>query len=215
MKKLMQLVLTFVILLGLYQGYKIVTFDPSNDLYTLDPNLYQHIQLTTVGYLPLDEIAPEFLEMVVLVEDKRFYKHFGFDPIAIFNAMMRNVEEKSLFAGGSTLSQQLAKNLFYTREKTIERKLYELWTAITLERYFGKDQILEMYVNIIFYGSDANGIAAAARTYFDKRPSELTEEESALLVGLLPAPSVYNPFVNPEIAAKRQAMVLEIYRNQK
>lgn len=214
MKKFFSLIIIIALVFGAYFVLKVVSFDPSNDTYTLSTELYQQVKAQNPNYLTLDQVSPDFLEILVYIEDKRFYKHFGFDLISIAKAVKRNVAAKTFEAGGSTLSQQLAKNLFYSREKTLERKAYELWTAIELERLFTKDQILEMYINVIYYGSDAYGISSASKVYFDKTPDGLTIEESAMLVGIIPAPSLYNPITNSELASQRQAQVLKTFKNR-
>lgn len=185
--------------------------DPSNDLYILDKTLYHQVG-SQEHYTQLEDVSPCFLELVVLSEDKRFYKHFGFDIIRTAGVAIDNIKSGQLQAGGSTITQQLAKNLFYSREQTLTRKIFELGTAFRIETYFNKNQILEMYINVIYYGSDAWGIEQAAKVYFDKSAKDLTIEESAVLVGLLPAPSLYNPKENPEIAQQRAEKVLALYR---
>lgn len=212
MKKLFNFIIIALLVFGAYYAYKIVSFDPSNEMYTLGPELYEQVKAQNTGYASLDQVSPDFLEILVYIEDKRFYKHFGFDVISIAKAVKRNIAAKTFEAGGSTLSQQLAKNLFYSREKTLERKAYELWTAIELEKLFTKDQILEMYINVIYYGSDAYGITSAAKVYYDKAPGALTQEEAAMLVGIIPAPSLYNPITDAELAADRQAQVLKTFK---
>lgn len=210
-KRLIRFIVILGLVFGTFFAFQVITFDPSNTQYTLGPELLEQVRSQTPNYVALKELPEHFYTALVAVEDKRFYRHYGFDLISITKALQRNLVEKSYAAGGSTITQQLAKNLFYTQEKRLSRKIYELWTAIQLERLFSKDEILEMYINIIYYGQDAYGVAQAARVYFDKPASQLTLEESALLVGILPAPSVYNPIVNPDLAKERQNNVLWVY----
>lgn len=213
-KNLMRFALVLVVVFGSFFAIQVVTHDPSNEQYTLGPELLGQIKAQQPQYLTLREMPEHFPKMLVAVEDKRFYRHYGFDLISIVKAVKRNVAEGGYAAGGSTITQQLAKNLFYSHEKLLSRKVYELWTAIQLERLFSKDEILEMYINVIYYGQDAYGLSAAAKTYFNKAAKDLTLEESAMLVGILPAPSVYNPVANPDLAKERQNNVLWIYDNQ-
>jgi membrane peptidoglycan carboxypeptidase len=213
MKKLIRLVLFIVLCVLLFVGYKVTTFDPSNDNYTLSGKLYEQVS-SLEGYTRLEDVSDDFIEMLVIVEDQRFYSHGGFDGLAIAQALVRNIKAGELEAGGSTITQQLAKNLFYTQEQSLKRKVYELWTAIELEKLFSKEEIIEMYINIIYYGSDSHGIKKACSTYFNKMPSEITKKEAAVLVGLLPAPSVYNPIANPEISASRAKLVLELVQEE-
>ena len=211
LKKLMSFTLVLCVVFGSFFAYQVITFDPSNANYTLGPELLNQVREEQPQYTRLREMPEHFYTMVVAVEDKRFYRHFGYDLISIAKAVKRNVAEGAYAAGGSTITQQLAKNLFYSKEKRLSRKIYELWTSIQLERLFTKEEILEMYVNVIYYGQDAYGVGPATRVYFNKAPKDLTLEESAVLVGLLPAPSFYNPIVNPELSKERQNNVLWIY----
>lgn len=212
-KNILRFAVVVLVVFGAFYGLQVITHDPSNESYTLGPQLIDQVRSSKAHYVPLSEMPDYYPKMLVAVEDKRFYRHYGFDIISIVKAVKRNVVEQAYAAGGSTITQQLAKNLFYSHEKLLSRKIYELWTAIQLERLFSKDEILEMYINVIYYGQDAYGLAAAAKTYFKKAPGALSLEESALLVGILPAPSVYNPIVNPDLAKERQNNVLWIYDN--
>ena len=159
-------------------------------------------------YVPLDEIPRSLRQAIVAVEDSRFYSHKGLDPSGIARATIVNVEAGQIEEGGSTITQQLAKNLFLTQEQSFTRKLEEIMLAINLERHFSKDEILEMYLNTIYFGSNFYGVYEAAMGYFGKEPSELTLAESAMLAGLPQAPSAYSPYVDYMLAKKRQLTVL-------
>lgn len=211
MKKMIRKILFLVALVALVSGYWIYQHDPSGPTYSLSPKLIQEVQTHQETYVALEEVAPVFLEMLVQIEDKRFYSHPGFDPIAIMQALFRNIKAGEIQAGGSTLTQQLAKVLFYTQEQTLTRKLLELGTAYKLEQLFTKDELLALYINVIYYGNQAYGLSAACETYFNKQPIDLSREEAAMLVGLIPAPSVYNPVANPALAIERQDLVLKRY----
>jgi penicillin-binding protein 1A/penicillin-binding protein 2A len=134
--------------------------------------------------------------------------------VGIGRALVSNIKSGSLKEGGSTITQQLAKNLFLSRDKKISRKLEELILAIKLEGMYTKDEILEMYLNIIYYGSGAYGIGNASQVYFEKDVSELSLEECALLAGIPKAPSLYNPKADSEKAKKRQDTILNLMEQQ-
>ncbi len=164
-------------------------------------------------YVPLDEIPLSLRQAIIAVEDSRFYSHKGLDPSGIARATIVNVEAGQIEEGGSTITQQLAKNLFLTQEQSFTRKLEEIMLAINLERHFSKDEILEMYLNTIYFGSNFYGVWEAAEGYFGKEPSELTLAESAMLAGLPQAPSAYSPYVDYMLAKKRQLTVIKAMVN--
>jgi penicillin-binding protein 1A len=145
---------------------------------------------------------------IIAIEDRRFYSHYGVDPIGIGRALVRNVMRGQMREGGSTLTQQLAKNLFLSHERTFSRKAQELVFAMWLEAKFSKDEILQLYLNRVYFGGGANGIDKASRTFYGKSAYELTLMEAATLAGVLKAPTTYNPARNPEEAAARAKLVL-------
>lgn len=156
-----------------------------------------------------DDIPESLKEAVIAVEDKDFYKHQGFSPTAVVRAVITNLEEQDIAIGGSTITQQLVKNALLTPDRNFLRKYQELFLALELDRRYDKDDILEMYLNTVYFGENAFGIEAAASNYFGKEPSDLTLAESALLAAVLPAPSAYSPISgDPDIAFKRQEIVL-------
>lgn len=159
--------------------------------------------------IQLEEIPDDFINAIIAVEDKRFYHHHGIDVSGILRAFIINVKEQRIAAGGSTITQQTAKNLFLTNERTIARKFKELLYAIQLERAYSKDEILTMYCNTIYFGRGAYGIEVAARTFFGKNARDLNLAEASLLAGLTNWPSRYDPYVNPEEAFNRQKVVLK------
>jgi penicillin-binding protein 1A len=148
--------------------------------------------------LLLGEMSPYIPQAVIAIEDRRFYSHFGVDPIGLARAMVANLTAGRMVQGGSTLTQQLAKNLFLSPERTIERKVQEVLLSLWLEHKFTKDQILEMYLNRVFFGSGAYGVEAASRRYFRKPARDVSLAEAALLAGLLKAPSRLSPARNPK-----------------
>ena len=144
----------------------------------------------------------------VAIEDRRFYSHIGIDPLGIARAVVRNVTHRGVSQGGSTLTQQLAKNLFLTQERTASRKIQEAILALWLEHRFSKDQIIELYLNRVYFGAGAYGVEAAAQRYFAKPARDVTLAEAATLAGLVQAPSRLAPNRNPDAARARAAMVL-------
>ena len=153
--------------------------------------------------------VPSLLEQAfVAAEDRRFYQHGGVDPLGIARAVVRNITQRSVEEGASTITQQLARTVFLSQDRTIVRKLKEAALAGKLERQLSKQQILTEYLNVVYLGSSAYGVADAAWVYFTKTPDQLTLPEAALIAGLPPAPSVYSPLVNPELALERRAVVL-------
>ncbi|ANW00909.1 PBP1A family penicillin-binding protein [Bradyrhizobium icense] len=170
--------------------------------------------LGRTGSLAEEAVRSDFPDVlvnaVISVEDRRFYQHLGIDPIGIMRAARANFDVGGIVEGGSTITQQLAKlRRIVGREQTIERKLREAFAALWLDFRMDKDAILTEYLNRIYLGAGAYGVAAAARMYFDKRPAELTLSEAAMLAGLIKAPSEYNPIRNLEAARQRAAQVLD------
>ena len=161
------------------------------------------------GFTPLDELPALYLDAVVAVEDHRFYAHGGIDYIAVGRAVWNDLQAGAFIEGGSTITQQLAKNLYFTQEKQLTRKVAELFMAWELEARYTKDEILELYVNAIYFGSGYWNIGQACRGYFDKSPAEMTPYECTLLAGVPNAPTAYNPAQHAELAARRQQCVVE------
>lgn len=170
--------------------------------------LYEQIAARP-AFVSCDGIPQTYIDAVIAVEDSRFEHHKGVDPLAIVRAVWTDIRTKSLAEGGSTLTQQLAKNIYFTQEKHFARKAAEMFAALDIERHYSKQQIFEMYVNTIYFGSGYYGIAEAAQGYFGKSPAELTGAECVLLAGLPNAPSAYSPHSSPELALKRSQVVLD------
>ena len=160
-------------------------------------------------YVTIDKLPPLLCQAVVAVEDNRFYKHKGFDFIGIVRAVFVNVEAGEIQEGASTITQQTVKNLFLTSDQTFTRKAEELVLAMNMEKDFDKDKILEIYLNVIYFGSNFYGIYDAAQGYFGKEPADLTIAECAMLAGLPNAPSLYSPYVDFHLAKKRQLIVID------
>ena len=158
--------------------------------------------------IALKDLPPYLPKAFIAIEDRRFYSHFGIDPVGILRALVTNVMHRGVSQGGSTLTQQLAKNLFLTQERTMQRKLQEVELAIWLERKHSKDEILELYLNRVYFGSGAYGVEAAAQKYFGKSAKNVTVAEAAMLAGLVKSPSRLAPNRNPEGAEARAQIVL-------
>lgn len=154
------------------------------------------------------ELPPHLPRAFVAIEDRRFYSHFGIDPLGVARALVANVTSGQTVQGGSTLTQQLAKNLFLTQERTASRKIQEAILSLWLERNYTKDELLELYMNRVYFGAGAYGVEAAARRYFDKPASEVSVAEAAMLAGLVQAPSRLAPTRDPRAARDRAALVL-------
>lgn len=160
-------------------------------------------------FVPLNEIQKDFTDSIVAIEDRRFYNHGPVDIIALARAVIVNIREGEPVQGGSTLTQQVAKNLYFSQDKTFLRKAAEIFVARDLEEQYTKDEILELYVNVIYYGDGNYGIGEASKDYFHKPPAELTFDEATLLAGLPQAPSAYALSTNYDRAKIRQAAVIE------
>lgn len=158
--------------------------------------------------IPIEKISPMVIKTVVALEDTDFYKHHGINLKGIARAMVKNIMAGSFVEGGSTLTQQLARNLFLHKRKKIVRKIAEAMLAIQIERKYTKTEIMEMYLNQVYWGHNAYGIESASQLYFGKRASEITMAEAAMLVGMLKGPELFTPFRNPQNAKARQRVVL-------
>lgn len=163
----------------------------------------------TEHFVKYTELPKFYVEAVVSVEDRRFWKHPGIDPIAICRALVVDIKAMSFEEGGSTITQQLAKNMFFTQEKKMERKAAEVFAVLDIESKYSKEEILELYVNTACFGSDYFGIYDAAKGYFGKEPSELTDYEAAMLAGVPNSPSRYSPDISMEMASRRVGQVLD------
>jgi penicillin-binding protein 1A len=160
----------------------------------------------------LNSISPDLKRAVIAIEDSNFFFHHGINPGSIARAFLANLEEGRTVEGGSTLTMQLVKNLFLTPERSLSRKVAEAVLALRLEQVFTKDQILEMYLNQVYWGHNTYGVETAAQSYFNKSASELTLAESAMMAGLIQAPESYSPFIDYQLAKQRQSVILNRMR---
>jgi len=186
-------------------------FKPSEATRVFDVNgeLISQLWIEQRTIVPLDKIPLTLQNAVIATEDERFYKHIGIDPIGIIRAFVSNIMHGSVTQGASTITQQLARNLFLTRERTITRKIREALLSLQIERNYTKKQILEMYFNEIYFGEGSYGAESAARTYFGKHVEELNLPECATLAGLPKAPNNFDPYKNPLDTLKRRNTVLD------
>ena len=165
--------------------------------------------------LPYDSLPQHLIHAVVAAEDSRFFEHQGVDTRGVARAALANWRAKTKVQGGSTITQQLAKQSFGINQRTIKRKLVEMFVARRIEKRFDKQAILTSYLSLIYYGNGFNGIRTAAQGYYQKDVSELTVDEAATLVGLLKAPSLYEPFDHPARAKKARNLVLRRMADEK
>ncbi|MGP2493834.1 transglycosylase domain-containing protein [Mesorhizobium sp. PUT5] len=187
---------------------------PNIKIVSVDGHLIANRGMSGGEAISLKQMSPYIPEAVVAIEDRRFYSHFGVDPIGLARAMLTNLTGGRFSQGGSTITQQLAKNLFLTPDRTLERKVQEVLLALWLEQKHSKDQILEMYLNRVYFGSGAYGVEAASRRYFGKSARNVTLAEAALLAGLLKAPSRLSPARDPKAADERSQLVLAAMRDE-
>ena len=211
MKKLRNMVkLLIIVLLMIVIGYFIVgylNYVRATDEVSIEEKV--SIIRAQDTYVSIDEISPYLLQATTSIEDRRFYEHHGIDLRSMARALLNNIFAKSIVGGGSTITQQLAKNMYYTYQASYVRKVSEILTALDLEKMFTKQEILELYVNIINYGDNYFGIYEASMGYFGKEPSDLTLAEASLLAGIPQSPSNLQLSNHLEEAQSRQNQVLD------
>ncbi|XCP83435.1 transglycosylase domain-containing protein [Roseburia hominis] len=206
-KRILGLCILLILLTGgyfLYQGFQM--YDSAMKEMPLEDKIAEIRQKP--AYTTIEELPDTYIKAIVAVEDKRFYEHPGIDPISIGRAVINNVKYRRLMEGGSTITQQLAKNLYFDQDQLVTRKIAEGILALKLEQEFTKDEILELYVNCIYFGDGYYCVADASRGYFGKAPDKMSDYESTMLAGIPNAPSAYAPTVNPDLAKKRQEKVV-------
>jgi penicillin-binding protein, 1A family len=186
---------------------------PNVKIVAVDGSVIANRGATGGEAVPLEDMSPFIPQAVMAIEDRRFYSHFGVDPLGLARAVINNLTGQPI-QGGSTITQQLAKNMFLSPERTIERKVQEVLLSFWLEQKYTKDQILAMYLNRVYFGSNAYGVEAASRRYFNKSAREVNLGEAALLAGLLKAPSRLSPARDPEAAEARAQLVLAAMREE-
>lgn len=206
-----------VIIIGIYiYSYFMpsISLNSANSYYLYDNKdnlIYQGSNKSE--WVSLKEINQDFLNYIISVEDQHFYKHLGFDIPRILKTMISNIKSGKIVAGASSISQQYVKNLYLTFDQTWERKIEEAFLTIKLETHYSKDEILEGYLNTIYFGQGIYGIKSASKYYFNKEPSDLTKEEAIILAGIPKSPNNYNPISNMEACMKRVNVVKEVLIN--
>jgi penicillin-binding protein 1A len=190
------------------QSLEIPKRPPTIEIVGLDGSVLAQRGEMAGANVSLKELPPYLPNAFIAIEDRRFYSHYGIDPLGIVRAAVANLLHRGVSQGGSTLTQQLAKNLFLTQERTMQRKLQEVELALWLERKHSKAELLELYLNRVYFGSGAYGVEAAAQRYFGKSAKQVTLPEAAMLAGLVKSPSRLAPNRNPEGAEKRAQTVL-------
>lgn len=211
MKKFLKVIIFLTIiglsisLLFIWKGYSM--YKEAVEKSTIEEKI-EEIQ-NKESYTKFSELPDMYVKAVISVEDKRFYEHGGIDVIAIGRAFINDIKTMSYAEGGSTITQQLAKNMYFTQEKRIDRKIAEVFVAFDIERQYSKEEIFELYVNSIYFGDGYYTVKEACEGYFNKEVDEMTNGECILLAGIPNAPSVYAPTVNPELAKQRQKQVIE------
>lgn len=160
------------------------------------------------SFTTFEELPQIYINAVISVEDRRFYSHSGVDIIGVSRAILNNIKAKQLIEGGSTITQQLAKNIYFTQDKSLVRKIAETFMALKIEQEYEKEEIFELYVNTSYFGDGYYSIGEASRGYFNKSPIDMTDYESTLLAGIPNAPSIYAPTNNLKLAEERQKQVI-------
>ena len=196
-----------IVILGVfvYQGYNLYEEALAEKSIT---EKIEEIKAEKKNYIEYENLPKDYINAIVAVEDRRFFEHSGIDVISIARAIIKDIQTMSLAEGGSTITQQLAKNTYFTQRKELTRKIAEIFMAFEYEKNCSKEDILELYVNTIYFGDGYYCVYDAAQGYFDKEPKDMNLYESTLLAGIPNAPSVYAPTKNPELAKERQAQVL-------
>ena len=198
--------LIIVILLTLFIGLGFVNYVKA----TNDVSIQEKVKeiKSRDSYVSYDEINENLLKATVAIEDRRFYEHHGVEYRSMARALYQNVVAREIRGGGSTITQQLAKNMYYTYQPSYLRKVSEIFTAYVLEKELSKKEILELYVNVINYGDNHIGIREASEGYFHKKPKDLTLDEATLLAGLPQSPANYQLSNHEDVARRRQIQVL-------
>lgn len=189
----------------IYQGYLLYK-DAINEMSISEK--IEEIKQETDEYTEYEKLPKQYVNAVVAVEDRRFFEHNGVDLVSIARAVKKDIETMSFAEGGSTITQQLAKNTYFTQKKEFTRKIAEVFMAFQFEKECSKEEIFELYVNTMYFGDGYYCVANASNGYFDKDVTEMNLYECTLLAGIPNAPSVYAPTKNPELARQRQAQVL-------
>ena len=160
------------------------------------------------NFVSIEDVPDTYKNATIAIEDHRFYSHHGIDIITTLRSLITDIQNQKITNGGSSITQQVARNMYFTQEKSFIRKIAELFVAVDLENNYKKDEILEMYLNIIYFGDGYTGLKHASYGYYRVAPNKLSLYEQTMLAGIPNAPSVYSPNANPDLAIKRQEKVL-------
>lgn len=206
-KKIIIILILFVLGSSIYLvrgGYKMYKDALKNE--PLDDVIYKI--KSKDNYTKITDMSKMYLKAVISVEDHRFYKHKGIDLIAVSRALISDIKEMKYVEGGSTITEQLAKNIYFSQDKNLKRKVAEVFMARHIEKNYSKNEILELYLNSMYFGSGYYTVKEASNGYFNKEPSDMNDYESVMLAGIPNAPSIYNPNVSMSLTKKRQKQVL-------
>lgn len=213
MKKFLKKLILFILIVIFsiagyftYQGYDL--YKKAIEEESIQDKVAQ-IRQEKDNFTEIEDLPQNYIDAVIAVEDRRFYEHNGIDIISIGRAVVKNISKFKLVEGGSTITQQLAKNTYFTQKKELTRKIAEVFMAFEYEKNCTKDEIFELYVNTSYFGDGYYCVADASEGYFDKKPIDMNLYECTLLAGIPNAPSVYAPTKNPELAKQRQAQVIK------
>ena len=213
-KNIIFIVLTIIVIVAsaeIYKGYNVYKNALNN--MSIEEKIAEIKE--NKAYTEYKDLPQDYINAVVAVEDRRFFIHNGIDIISITRAIFIDLKDMELVEGGSTITQQLAKNTYFTQEKKLTRKIAEIFMAFEYEKNCSKEQIFELYVNTSYFGDGYYCVKEASEGYFDKLPKDMNLYECTLLAGIPNAPSVYAPTKNPDLAKQRQAQVLRKMVNQK
>lgn len=210
--KLLKKVISLVVIIGIFV-LLYICFDGYNLYKSKVENIPIDEKVKSIksdeNFLEYEEVPSKFCDAIVAIEDHKFFEHSGFDLVGIARALVLNITSKDIKSGGSTITQQLAKNMYFSFEKKLSRKVAEAIVAYNLEKMYSKEDILAMYISVIYYGDGYYGLKEAANGYFDKEVDELSLDEITLLAGLPNAPSVYQLSNENGLAKKRQEYVID------
>lgn len=205
-KLILFIILVLIVVVGIYTASGYAMYKEALSAIPIDVKI-EEIKLKK-NYTTFDNLPKTYIDAVIAVEDNRFYKHNGVDVIGIARAIINDIRAGELKEGGSTITQQLAKNIYFTQSRELTRKIAETFMALRIERECSKEEIFELYVNTSYFGDGYYCVGDASQGYFGKNPIDMTDYESTLLAGIPNAPSIYAPTSNFELATQRQRQVI-------
>ena len=205
-KLILFIILVLIVVVGIYTASGYAMYKEALAAIPIDVKI-EEIK-SKKNYTTFDNLPKTYIDAVIAVEDNRFYKHNGVDVIGIARAIINDIRAGELKEGGSTITQQLAKNIYFTQSRELTRKIAETFMALRIERECSKEEIFELYVNTSYFGDGYYCVGDASQGYFGKDPIDMTDYESTLLAGIPNAPSIYAPTNNFELATQRQRQVI-------